>query len=307
MKPCSTLVVGVSGQDGYFLAEYLNNNHYLVHGIDVTFPREQNCIFKNIDISNYDIFSNYLKTIRPDKIFYLSAIHGGAGFNYEDKINLLNVNTVGVHVCLEYARTQNLSCTIVFASSILALKENSINEISEKSEKDRSNLYGISKNAASDLIDYYRINFNILASTVWLSNHESNLRNKDFFSHKIVKPLKLALKNQENSERMKVNSLDFWKDWGCAKEFMMFLSLMSEKAPGVNYIMATGKPVYARDLVKELYEFYGFNYTDFIDEASISETKRKNVTYIDISNLKGCLEMAPKISGLEVFKQIIND
>jgi len=307
MKPYSALIIGVSGQDGHFLAEHLSSNGCLVHGLDILPPKTKKCIFKNIDISNYDAFNNYLKTIRPDKIFYLSAIHGSFGFKYEDKLNLINVNTVGVHVCLEYARTLNRQCVFVYASSILALKENKRSEISEESELDRSSLYGITKNAATDLVYYYKTNYNILASIVRLSNHESNMRSKDFFSYKIVNPLKLALKNQAKNERIKVNTLDFWKDWGYAKEFMMIMSLISEKTPGVNYVLSTGKFHYARDLVKDLYAFYGFDYIDFIDEVNFDMVQRENNFCINTINLKNRLKVVPILSGIEVFKQLVND
>lgn len=304
----TALVIGVNGQDGSYLAEHLKNRNWNVVG----FGRQKKPCrvvanylseYCSVDITDDAYFRECISKSKPDIIFHTAAIHGPAGFKYEDVwMAAHGVNTLSVQSILEYARTEKTNVQIVYFSSAKAFGNLHGKFINEESPKYSQCIYSITKNSASNLISYYRKSYGINASVIWLFNHESERRSQEYFVIKIVNALKNSLENSEYSTR--IGSLDFWCDWGSSSEYMSLLAEACTSIQYEDYILATGQTVWARDIVKELFCRRGLSVENHI-KTDKSEIK-KYMDFWTASNEKFKLStgFSPAISGIEVFEDV---
>jgi GDPmannose 4,6-dehydratase len=306
---CRTaMVIGVNGQDGSYLAQHLKSRNWIVVGIGrQTRPRIEvaNYLSKYcpIDITDNVSFQRCMAELRPDTIFHTAAIHGQAGFRYEDFWLAAHlVNTISLHATLEYARLENTKAQVIYFSSAKVFGDLHGKILTEASHRSSRCIYSITKNAATSLVSYYRENHGINASVVWLFNHESERRSQEYFAIKIVNALKNSLANIEYSTR--IRSLDFWCDWGSANEYMGLLADSCTSLQGEDFILATGKTVWARDIVEELFSRQGLSIENHI-KTDLSGIKKHTESWIASNDkFKSLTGLSPTISGIEVFEDV---
>jgi GDPmannose 4,6-dehydratase len=212
--------------------------------------------------------------------------------------NMLAVNVSTVHAVLEHLRTQDPAARLVYASSAKAFGSPVPSLVNEHTPRKSSCLYGITKNTAGDLIRYYRNAHNVLASQLFLFNHESELRPPGFFIPKLVNALRAASRGACHQERF--HTLDFYCDWGSADEYMSIMIDALERAPAEDFVLATGRTVHARTLAQQLFARFEAPMDDYVLEAT-EHTKAREYT-VDIGRLKS-LGLAPKVT----IEQLIED
>jgi NAD(P)-dependent dehydrogenase (short-subunit alcohol dehydrogenase family) len=138
-KKC--LVLGVNGQDGSYLAQHLLSRNCSVIGVG----RQANSrwigkgdgfSYSPLDLGDVSKISSFLDDCKPDLIFHFAAVHGAAGFSYEEKwVDVHNVNTLTTHAVLEYLRRRMPQGALIFASSSKAFGSTLPPIISESSER----------------------------------------------------------------------------------------------------------------------------------------------------------------------------
>ena len=303
------LIIGSNGQDGTFLVRHLLRKAYQVAGVArqgasrwlIESPEFK---YYSIDLREVGLLSSVLKDLRPDLIFHVAAVHTSAGGTYETVFgDVLKVNVGSVHEVLEYLREQS-DARFLYASSCKVFGFPLPSRINESTPIFNQDLYSISKNAAGHLIDYYRKNHAVLASIVYLFNHESELRPDDFFIPTIVRCLASAL--NDSSHITQVNSLEFYCDWGSAEEYSDIMVDMATKAPGDDFLLASGRCVYARDFVNELFSLYGLNYANHIRERIATSSPSQHKYSVDLTKLEGEVRRLPEVTILEVSKRILS-
>src|SRR5690606_3712059 len=131
----------------------------------------------------------------PASVFHLAAVHASAeGTPYEGRFGeMLEVNVASVHAVLEALRAGG--GRMIHASSIKAFGEPLPAVIDEGTPRRSTCLYGVTKNAATDLVHYYRERHGVEASVVWLGNHESPRRAPEFFVPKLARCLLAAVRD----------------------------------------------------------------------------------------------------------------
>jgi GDPmannose 4,6-dehydratase len=172
--------------------------------------------------------------------------------------------------------------------------------VSEKTSKKPLCLYAISKITAGNLIEYYRKHHHIKASIYYLFNHESNLRGQDYFISKVVLTLKKAI--EDRSYKAEFHSLNFYCDWGSASEYMLLMFNAAESKPKLDMIIASGKTIYAKKLVTELFEKNGLDFKDHITEKF--QLENPHCFQVDISRLVKTVN-SPKIEIAEVVQGML--
>ena len=226
-----SLVLGVNGQDGSYLAESLIALGRQVIGVgrqetSKYIKDSEYFTYKQLDIANTQELVIFLDELSPTKIYHLAAIHGAAGFKYEDKwIETHSVTTLSVHAILEYLRLKGAG-SLIYTSSSKAFGESPPPIVSENTKRISSCIYSIAKNSATDLIHYYRAKYGVCASVLWTFNHESSRRGIEYFIPKIVNCLASALQNSGHTTE--VYTLNFHCDWSDAAEFMDLAILVSD-------------------------------------------------------------------------------
>ena len=258
------LVLCVNGQDGSYLAQHLIDASWEVHGLgrqdDSRWIKPESGLhYHRINLSDADALWDLLETLQPDAVFHFAAVHGAAGFSYESHWRDVHaVNVVAVHAVLEYQRSLKPAATLVYASSSKVFGEKLPPRISEHSPRYSTCIYTTTKNAATDLISYYRKRHQSKSSVIWTFNHESPRRGSTYFLPKIVDTLANAI--IEPKYTAEIASLGFWSDWGDANEFMQLVATLPSSAAESDIIFATGKTVWAEEFVTTLFEKFGLDW-----------------------------------------------
>lgn len=303
------VVIGANGQDGTFLVKHLLQKNYLVMGIGRQLcPRfwtdSPRYTYYQADLNCPKVLSGPLTSFNPDLIFHVAAVHTSAGGDYESQFDsVLNVNIGSVHTVLEHIRS-NPGCRFIYASSAKVFGNPLPSLIDESTPKTNHCLYSISKNAAFNLIDYYRNKYGLSASVIFLFNHESEFRPDDFFIPKMLSCLAAALKNPTHFAE--INTLNFFCDWGSAEEFMDIVVDVIERAPSEDFVLATGNCTYARDLVKHLFDNYGLRYDKILLEKFSFNDSPVMPYKVDNSKLQTLLNRGPRVDIFEICRNILS-
>lgn len=307
----TALVLGVNGQDGSYLAERLVHNKWRVIGIgrqEAARPEIVRLIaqYRSLDLTDIDAFENLLEIYCPDVIFHAAAVHGAAGFDYETVWQSAHkVNMLSLHAALEYARRTGDKAQIIYFGSAKMFGQLDGRSISEASARSSSCIYSITKNAAADLVAYYRKRYCLDASVVWLFNHESPRRPDQYFMMKVLNALVRAVKNP--SHKTTVMSLDFWCDWGHAKEYMQLIADGCDALRGKDIVLATGRTVWAREMISELFARYSLTVEDHILTQNHSDKSERTYWKADIGKFERLTKTKPLLTGLEVCEDILNN
>jgi len=159
--------------------------------------------------------------------------------------------------------------------------------------------------AARDLILYYRFHHGINGSTLYLFNHESERRPKEFFIPKIIEILIRAMHDQDY--KGSVETLDFDCDWGSAEEFMDIIVDISEKVASDDFVLGTGKTWHARNFVETLFRLHHLNYNQHIlTENQDNALSPSKLSYrVIMKKLEKAIHRLPQCSILEVCTKIL--
>ena len=295
MKKC--LVLGVNGQDGSYAAEAFLARGHEVFGIgrqDESRWLEPQPRYHYIkaDLLNVGAFQNVLSEVAPDILCLFAALHGSAGFSYEDNWQSnLTVNGLITQASLEFIRIKKPDCILYYLSSSKVFASDLCGSLSETSPRTPNCLYSIAKNLSTNLVHYYRASYGLRASVIWTFNHESPRRSSEYFIPKVVRALAQALQGVNSTENLE--SLDFWCDWGSAKEFMELIVELAERNISDDFILATGRPVWARDLVETLFSKFNLSFSDYLNIRMQKRLREDPRQLADISKLRTCLGYVP--------------
>jgi GDPmannose 4,6-dehydratase len=304
----TALVLGVNGQDGSYIAEVLLERGHSVIGVArqeasrwVDPARFQPARFQyaRLDAADADALDGLLSRTMPNQIFHMAVVHGSAGHVYEAVWRqALALNVGSVHTCLEHMRRRDPSARLFYPSSLKAFGDPPPAEIDEASPRVASCLYSITKNAATDLIQQYRMRHGIWAVTGYYFNHDSPRRPGSYFLPRLAAQLAAALRHDATAPR--VASLDFWCDWGSSREFMeLTVDLLSLDAPR-DVVIATGRPIFAADLAFTLAEELGV-----APLAPRGPTTGKPPVRARIDELRRATGRVPRHGALDVARWIL--
>ena len=258
------LITGITGQDGAYLAEFLLNKGFEVHGIkrrsslfntariDQLYqdPHEKDVKFKLHygDLTDSTNIIRIIQEVQPDEIYHLGAMsHVKASF--ETPEYTANVDGLGTLRILEAVRLLGLTkkCRIYQASS-----SELYGLVQEVPQSEKTPFYPRSPYAAAKLYAYwvtvnYREAYDMFAVNGILFNHESPLRGETFVSRKITRAVaRIALGLQE---RTFLGNLDAQRDWGHAKDYVEAMWLMLQQDEPEDFVIATGVATKVRDFV----------------------------------------------------------
>ncbi|CFX56035.1 putative GDP-mannose 4,6-dehydratase [Candidatus Filomicrobium marinum] len=301
-----SLVIGANGQDGSYLAEHLLRCGCRVVGlgrqaqsrfIPGTTP---GYTYVPVDLSrDRETLPDLLVRSRPDRIYHFAAVHGASGFAYEEHgQDALQVNIGSVHQVLEYIRTTNPEACLLYASSVKAFNAKPAGRVHEELPRHSTCLYSITKNAATDLIGYYRHHHNVRATTLFLANHESPRRPSHYVLPRITQMLAAALSGEQPSDPLR--SLNFSCDWGSSAEFVELGTRLLEVSPNQDYVMATGRTWTGFELVRELFSLAERDWQNHLPVLEPIDTSYAATFGADISRMVSVLGYGPQKNALDV-------
>ena len=303
------LVLGVNGQDGSYLAERLLSGGWRVLGVGRQqesrwIPAAKDFSYHALDLSDVAKFSAFLHAEKPAVVFHVAAVHGAAGFVYEDHWQEVHaVNTVCTHAILEYLRNSAPEGILVYASSSKVFGPALPSRITESSARHSSCIYSITKNSSTDLIAYYRKVHGIKASVVWTFNHESARRAGTFFIPMVVDILARSIVDRDYQGE--VGSLGFWCDWGDAAEFMEIFARIAVGSPGIDLLLASGETLWAEDFADTLFGRYGLDRKKHLKERATPPAERPPKWQADLSALHAAIGCRPVRTVYDVADDIL--
>jgi GDPmannose 4,6-dehydratase len=269
-----SLVLGVNGQDGSYLAETLLRRGYDVVGLgrdETSRYVSPSATFRYVqcDLCETAKLAAIVDDILPDSAYHMAAVHGPAGFKYEPVWrDMMAVNVLALHVLLEAARISNHGMRVIYAGSAKVFPQPWSGEIDETTPIAATCLYGIGKLASRELIRQYRDVHGIAGTNLILFNHESVRRRPEYFLPTIARAVAAA--KRDRSHRTTVQTLDFRVDWSSAAELMDIAVDIAEKASGFEYVLASGRTWHGRAALAELFDRYGLNLSSHIVEVHSS-------------------------------------
>ena len=259
------LITGITGQDGAYLAEYLLDKGYEVHGIkrrssslntgrvDHLYkdPHETNVSFSMHygDMTDATNLIRIVQEVQPEEIYNLAA-QSHVMVSFETAEYTANCDALGTLRLLEAIRILDMTGTVRFYQASTSELYGKVQEIpqTEKTPFYPRSPYGAAKLYAYWICVNYREAYNLFACNGILFNHESPIRGETFVSRKItsaVARMKLGLQN-----KLYLGNLDAKRDWGHAKDFVRAMWLMLQQKKPDDYVVATGESHSVREFVE---------------------------------------------------------
>ena len=257
------LITGITGQDGSYLAEFLLEKGYSVHGMvrrssSPNYSRIQHLKGKiklhEGDLSDFPSIKRVIEKTDPDEIYNLAAMsHVKVSFDMPEYT--ADVDGIGVMRMLESTKTHNPKIRFYQASTSELFGKSLERPQTESTPFYPRSPYGVAKLYAYWMVVNYREAFDMYACNGILFNHESPRRGETFVSRKITLAVaKIALGIKEN---LVLGNLDAQRDWGYAKDFIEGMWLMLQQDQPDDYIVATGQTTTVRSFVEMAFQEIG--------------------------------------------------
>ena len=265
------LIMGITGQDGAYLAEFLLNKGYIVHGIkrrsssfntqrvDHLFQEKSNnstFILHYGDLSDGLNITRLIRDINPDEIYNLAAMsHVKVSFDTPEYTG--NIDGLGTLRILEAVRLLNLEEKVKIYQASTSELYGKVLEVPQNEETPfyPRSPYGVAKLYAYWITKNYREAYNIFASNGILFNHESPLRGETFVSRKITRAAtRISLGMQQH---LKLGNLNAKRDWGHAKDYVETMWLILQYKNPDDWVISTGFNFSVRDFTKKAFEKLG--------------------------------------------------
>ncbi len=332
------LVTGITGQDGAYLAEFLLEKGYEVHGIkrrsslfntdriDHLYqdPHEKDCHFKlhHGDLTDGSNLIRIIQQTKPDEIYNLAA-QSHVAVSFEEPEYTANSDALGTLRILEAIRILGLEKKARFYQ---ASTSELFGKVKETPQRETTFFYPRSPYAVAKLYAYwitvnYREAYGIYACNGILFNHESPIRGETFVTRKITRALariKLGLQ-----DCLYLGNLDAKRDWGHAKDYVEIQWLMLQQERPEDFVIATGIQHSVRDFVnaaaKELeiqisWQGQGINESGSLNGKTIVRIDPRYFRPTEVetllgdpTNAKQKLGWNPKISFEELVAEMVRE
>ena len=265
MNMKKALITGITGQDGSYLAEFLLDKGYEVHGIKrraSSFNTERvDHIYQDRHNQNPNFFLHYgdltdtsnlvrlIKEIQPDEVYNLGA-QSHVAVSFESPEYTADVDAMGTLRLLEAIRICGLEKKTRFYQASTSELFGLVQEIPQR---ETTSFYPRSPYAVAKMYAYwitvnYRESYGMYACNGILFNHESPRRGETFVTRKITRAI--ANISQGIEKCLYLGNMDSLRDWGHAKDYVRMQWMMLQQDHPEDFVIATGKQISVREFVR---------------------------------------------------------
>jgi GDPmannose 4,6-dehydratase len=308
------LITGITGQDCSYLAEYLLEKGYEVHGLVRRVALEQptlrlariaairnRIVLHAGSLESYPSLFHVLSRTKIEECYHLAA-QSFVAESFEDGFSTMNTNGSGTHYLLEALRQLQPQCKFYFAGS-----SEMFGKVRETPQREATPFhprspYGISKVTGYYLTLNYREAYGMFATNGILFNHESPRRGFEFVTRKIthhVARIKLGL-----AKELRLGNLEARRDWGHAADYIQAMYRMLQHSEPDDFVVATGETHSVREFCELAFGEVGLDYRDFV----VEDPQFYRPAEVDL--LVGDASRAHKILGWQptsTFKQLVSE
>ena len=316
------LITGITGQDGSYLAEFLLEKGYEVHGIIrrcSTFNTQRidhlyndphvngtKMILHYGDLADGVMLMKLLYQLQPDEIYHLGAqSHVRVSFDVPEYTG--DITGLGTLRLLEAIREVGLEGKCRFYQASSSEMFGLVQEVpqTEKTPFYPRSPYGCAKVYAYWLTVNYRESYGMHATNGILFNHESPRRGETFVTRKITRAatrIKLGLQN-----KLYLGNLDAQRDWGYAKEYVEAMWLMLQQDEGDDYVMATNETNSVKDFVIETFNLLDLDWEKYVDyDKRYERPTEVDLLIGDAGKAKKKLGWEPKVRFKDLVKIMVD-
>ena len=302
------LITGITGQDGSYLADFLLEKGYEVHGMvrrasTESFERIEH-IRDKISLHQADLLDQLsiigiIEEAKPDEIYNLAA-QSFVPTSWNQPVLTGQFDALGVTKILEAIRHMNRKIKFYQASSsemfgkVRQVPQNENTPFYPRSP------YGVAKVYGHFITVNYRESYNIFGVSGILFNHESPRRGLEFVTRKItdgVARIKLGL-----AKELALGNLDAERDWGFAGDYVKAMWLMVQQDEPEDFVISTGESHSVKDFVEAAFGHVGLDYKEHV------VTDPRFVRPAEVDRLLGDSSKAKKVLGWEPavkFKELV--
>lgn len=269
-------ITGIGGQDGSYLAEYLLELGYEVHGIvrRNSTPEHQQSRLDNVrenpnlqvyygDLLDQSGIERIIRDVQPDEVYNIAA-QSHVRISYEIPQFTVQTNALGVINVLEAVRNNCPKAKFYQASSseMFGLSVEEDGSQRETTSMNPVSPYGCTKVFGYNITRNYRRAYKMHASNGILFNHESPRRGSNFVTNKVVKAavrIKLGLQ-----DKLELGNMDAYRDWGHSKDYVRAMHLIVQQDEPGDYVVATGVTHSVREMCDYVFGKLDLNYNDYV-------------------------------------------
>ena len=261
------LITGITGQDGSYLAEFLLDKGYEVHGITRRSSISNTGRIEHIinrlylhdgDLSDSSSLIRIIGSVKPDEIYNLAAqSHVQVSFDVPEYSG--DIDALGVLRILEACRISGIEKTVkVYQASTSEL----FGKVEEIPQKETTPFhpyspYAVAKQYAFWMIKEYREAYGMFAVNGILFNHESERRGENFVTRKIT--LAAGRIAEGLQDHLELGNMDSLRDWGYAKDYVECMWLMLQADKPEDFVIATGVQHTVRDFTEKAFKANGID------------------------------------------------
>jgi len=315
------LILGVTGQDGSYLLDFLVKKKCEVHGL---IRKSATGNTKNIDhlIKNPKFFnksfflhrgdlldsvslSNVINTVKPDEI-YNFADQDHVGWSYEIPTYSFRATALSVIEILEILKKSKKKTKYFQPISSNIFGFTSKRKQNEKTETDPNSIYGLAKATAYQACKMYSRIYKLFLCGAIYYNHESPKRSGDYVSKKIVENVCAIYHGKKKN--IYLGDIKAKIDWGYAKDYAETAwKIMQLKKPEF-FVIATGKVYSVEYFVKNCFSYVGLNYKKYLKiDKKLLRPSKTNVLIGDTSKAKKIFKYKTKTQLKDLIKIMMDN
>ena len=267
----TALITGITGQDGSYLAEFLLDKNYEVHGLirrnstsDGTDRINHLLKLPTItlhygDMTDFACLAQLIKDIQPDEIYNLAA-QSHVQVSFSNALYTADANGLGTLRILEVIKLLGLENHTKFYQAATSEMFGEVQSIPQREDTPfyPRSPYGVAKLYAHWITKNYRESYGIFACSGILFNHESPRRGETFVTRKITKTL-AEIRNGKRILPLELGNLDAKRDWGHAKDYVEAMWLMLQQEKPDDFVIATGQQHTVREFVDAACDYMGYS------------------------------------------------
>jgi GDPmannose 4,6-dehydratase len=307
------LITGITGQDGAYLAQFLLDREYEVHGMVRRSSSENferlGALRSRVQLHQADLLDqlSLLRLIdktQPHEIYNLAA-QSFVPTSFEQPLLTGEFTALGVTRLLEVVRHVNPGIRFYQASSsemFGTVREEPQNEVTPFWPRSP---YGVAKVYGHWITVNYRESYDIFACSGILFNHESPLRGKEFVTRKITDAVaRIKLGKQD---RLKLGNLDAQRDWGFAGDYVRAMWMMLNHTQPDDYVVATGIKHSVRHFAQIAFEHVGLDWEEYVEvDPALFRPADVNTLCGDSSKACSVLGWKPEVSFSELVAMMVD-
>ena len=306
-----SIITGITGQDGSYLAELLLSHNHNVIGLyrrssSNNFNRISHLLnhpkflLEEFDITDASDCCEVITKYRPHH-FYNLAAQSHVGTSFKQPSTTFDINTVGVINILENIKKFSTSTRFYQASTSEMFGRNYTTDSNGNKYQDETtdllpqSPYAVSKLASHRMIQIYRSAYDLFCSSGILFNHESPRRGENFVTRKITKYIGQLANNQIDT-KLKLGNIETYRDWGHAKDYVKAMFLMLSYDKPLDLVISTGETHSVKEFLIKAFSLINKKYEDYI-QIDAELYRPAEVVYLkgNSSKAKSLLNWNPEI------------